>query len=176
MFKRHRHGMFSCTLAIIGICLFAFGGGLATARSQETAASMLAQAPAGQRCFAIELYVQDDDPLVDRCIEAVRDAIAENRGTRLKVHRLSAMTDEGKAAKERLKRLADAYKLDPERLPLLYGLNHVLTVPAGSETDQTAWAENLATMLKVEILPVRVVPSATISKPIWPSFEPSIRH
>jgi hypothetical protein len=143
MFRRHRRGMFvSYTLAIIGFCLATSGGGWPNAWAQD---------PAVQRCFAIELYVKDDAPTADQCIDSVRAVIAENRGTRLKVHRLSAVTDDGKAAGERLKRLADAFKLEPVTLPLLYGMNHVLTVPAGSETDQTAWAENLATMLKVEI-------------------------
>jgi hypothetical protein len=111
----------------------------------------IAQDPPAQRCFAIELYVRNSDPTADECIDAVRAAIAANPGTRLKVHRIDAVTDEGQAASDRLAKLAKVYNFDVAATPVLYGLNQALMVPRGSEADQTAWANHLATMLRVEV-------------------------
>jgi hypothetical protein len=113
--------------------------------------AVIAQAPPAQRCFAIEFYVRTSDPSADQCIDSVRAAIAAIPGTRLKVHRVDAVTDEGKSASDRLARLAKAYNFDVAAIPVLYGLNQVLMVPRGSETDQTVWADRLASMLRVEV-------------------------
>ena len=114
-------------------------------------ATAIAQVPPAQRCFAIELYVRTSDQTADRCIDSVRAAIAANPGTRLKVHRVDLLTAEGKSASDRLAKLAQAYNFDVAATPVLYGLNQALMVPRGSETDQTAWADRLASMLRVEI-------------------------
>ncbi len=114
-------------------------------------ATAVAQGPPAQRCFAIELYVRTSDQTADQCIDSVRAAIAANPGTRLKVHRVDLLTAEGKSASDRLAKLAQAYNFDVDATPVLYGLNQALMVPRGSETDQTAWADRLLGMLRVEI-------------------------
>jgi hypothetical protein len=113
--------------------------------------SAVAQGPSSQRCFAIELYVARGDTSADGCIDSVRAAIAGNPGTRLKVHRIDAVTAEGRLASERLAKLAQVYQLDAATTPLIYGLNHALTVPRGQEADQAAWSDMLAQMLRVEV-------------------------
>lgn len=130
------------TPALLWLCLAAFAIWPSPA---------IAQAPPAQRCFAIELYVRNSDPSADECIDSVRAAIAANPGTRLKVHRIDAATDEGKSAAERLSKLAKVYNFDVAATPVLYGLNQALMVSRGSEADQTAWANHLATMLRVEV-------------------------
>jgi len=143
MITRLRHSVFaSVSLAVIRLSLACLA---------LIPYSAVAQGPPAQRCFAIELYVRSTDVAADRCVDAVRAAIAANPGTRLKVHRLDAVTAEGKTATERLAKLAQVYNFDAAAAPVLYGLNQAFMVPRGSETDQSAWAEGLATMLRVEV-------------------------
>jgi len=143
MITRLRHSVFaSVSLAVLCLSLACIA---------LIPQSAVAQGPPVQRCFAIELYVRSTDAAADRCVDAVRAAIAANPGTRLKVHRLDAVTDEGKTATERLAKLAQVYKFDVAATPVLYGLNQAFRVPQGRETDQSAWEEGLATMLRVEV-------------------------
>lgn len=111
----------------------------------------LAQSTPDQRCFAIELYVQSGNPAVDDCIKSVRAAIDATPGTRLKVHHIDAVSADGKLAFERLSKLARVYNFDASATPVIYGLNQALRVPQGSETDQAAWSDSLAKMLRVEV-------------------------
>ncbi len=141
MISRLRLSVFApVTPALLWLAAFAIWPSLA-----------VAQIPPAQRCFAIELYVRNGNPSADECIDSVRAAIRANPGTRLKVHRIDAVTDEGKSAADRLDKLAKVYNFDVAATPVLYGLNQALMVPRGSEADQTAWADHLATMLRVEV-------------------------
>lgn len=143
MITRLRHSVYaSRTLAVFSLSLACIA---------LIPHSAVSQGPPTQRCFAIELYVRETDAAADRCVDAVGAAIAANPGTRLKVHRVDAVTAEGKTATERLAKLAQVYKFDAAATPVLYGLNRAFMVPRGSETDQSAWAAGLATMLSVEV-------------------------
>src|SRR5690349_7243221 len=75
---------------------------------------------AATRCVVLELYTRSGDQKVSATAAAILKAVMELPGVRLKVYDL----DKQPQFAERLRKIAEAYKLAPVELPLVYGLNH----------------------------------------------------
>jgi hypothetical protein len=114
------------------------------------------------RCVALELYTRAKDEALSSEVAAIRKAVGYRRGVRLKTYDL----DSDPRARERLDKIAKAYKLKRLDLPIVYGMN----VAESGGGDQHSWNSRLNNLLRIEVFTRTGCSRCERAKKYLPSF------
>jgi glutaredoxin len=99
--------------------------------------------PTKVRCIALECYATLSDESSKAEVEFIREWVAKRRGVTLKIHDLDA----GDKERDRLKQIEAAYKITNSKLPIVYGMNQVVSGPLTTEK----WKSELTRLLTMQV-------------------------
>jgi glutaredoxin len=100
-------------------------------------------ATAKVRCIALECYVSLSDESTKAEFEQIRALVAARRGVKLKIHDIDA----GERERERLQQIEAAYKISARKLPVVYGMDRLLSGPLTPEQ----WKSELTKLLTMQV-------------------------
>ncbi|MEQ1826000.1 MAG: hypothetical protein ABL921_08630 [Pirellula sp.] len=95
------------------------------------------------RCVAMEFYSSSSHPMHLEQVQTVKKLVESMRGVGIRIYDL----DESPSARERLDKIAAAYKVVPTELPFLYGMNGT----AQGSADAATWEKRLDTLRTMEV-------------------------
>jgi glutaredoxin len=95
------------------------------------------------RCVALECYFNLSNESTAAEVEFIRNWVSARQGVSLKLHNL----DLGEAERERFKKVLSAYKITDSKLPVVYGLNRVVTGPL----TLAQWETELTQLLTMQV-------------------------
>ena len=95
------------------------------------------------RCILLELYTRSGDERLLESVTAIRGLAADRRGTSIRLYDL----DRDAEAVRRHARIVKGFRLSPNSLPLVYGMNRTQSGVAAAET----WSIRLRDLLRIEV-------------------------
>jgi glutaredoxin len=147
----------------LGNCL-QIGGIFSAAAGTVVAAELVSQQAGASkvRCIALECYASLSDENTKAEVEFIREWVAKRRGVKLKIHDLDA----GEREAERLQQVEAAYKITDRKLPLVYGMNQVVSGPLTTEK----WKSELTKLLTMQMYVRQGCSKCASAKAYLPSF------